>query len=646
MIEKDTVLKGRYKIVERLGGNAVGDTYLAEDPSSAQKFAIKEISQERMAAVYTALRDSGPMDGIVQVTDVFDENQNTYAVMEYVQGLTIESYLSRNNTKFKIGRIKNLLSPVLGSMIQLAEKGIHHGNISADNFVFTNDGLLKLIGFGTASNGNISDKARAYAPVEFYESAYAGTELGDIYSVSAFIYRCITGVIPQEALSRRVNDTCMKPSSMGIEISENEEAALLMGMEVDSSRRIMRLAAFYRAFYNMQAPVISPQPVAAAEDDRTEVIDTGDRGSVPPVRMPNALVMSPPPKRRSKNTLLVMLLVICVTAALVLGVFLFLLMKGDTGKIGLFGNKTVKQQEEYDYSEDAGAKDASAADDTAMQDKIVGIDDNTNIDIKDKISEIDNAISDYGSLDELDGALGSYLELAQQYGNADGLGEAVYQLFGAYQALVIERVKNCDGQDESAALYKQMSLDLETALEYADAFSTCGIGVFSDDLAKKESEIKGNYKFRIISKYDECAGREIRENGVVSRSELWKRLDGIRDTNLYNDADPEDALSLRYASALALHTDNELEGLDTGSANTLIYQMLADTNYNPVLVYYLYKNGDVSASQWYQYYQQLDRDLERMSEADRKNMMYYYYTDLSYQQIRQDFSQYMKQQSS
>lgn len=381
------LLKDRYKIEENIGRNAIGDTYMALDCSSNCKVVVKELASQKIVGTYTALQKIGSLDGIVQIKELFEEDNTYYAVMEYVEGITIEAYLEKSGGKFSLERIRNLLDPVLCSMITLSDNGISHGNISADNFVFTKDGKLKLIGFGHI-NGKVSDRARNYAPAELFDESMDGNEVADIYSLCAFIYRCISGVKPPEAADRKVNDTCEKPSAMGVAIDASDEAALLMGMNPDCTKRLLKITALYRALYHTQAkvqkrtlaePVMqvpkeeipakveekqeieqeikqevpTSHPVAdddrteivrPTDDDRTEIINPGymqqNRANIvlpePDQQMinmqPDSMQSNDSGKKKNKNKkkkkgnkILIVLIVVGILVAIVLGVITFLL---------------------------------------------------------------------------------------------------------------------------------------------------------------------------------------------------------------------------------------------------------------------------------------------------------------------------------
>jgi serine/threonine protein kinase len=277
------LLMGKYRVGNKLGENAVGETFAATDLATNERVVVKELRSRLIMQTYDLLRQRGANEGIVKVYDVFSEGGANYAVMEFVAGMTLEAYLSKSNSKFNIKRMKDLMNPVINSLASLADSGVCHGNISADNFIFTNQGKLKLIGFGHM-NGIVSPKSRPYASVEMYDPSNSANELADVYGISTTIYRCITGVIPAEALQRRANDTCAKPQALGIPIDEVEESALWVGMNPNPANRVAKLSAFYRALYNAAPTPTSNLAVPPTPVQPTPVQPTPVRPQPTPVQ--------------------------------------------------------------------------------------------------------------------------------------------------------------------------------------------------------------------------------------------------------------------------------------------------------------------------------------------------------------------------
>lgn len=72
----------------------------------------------------------------------------------------------------------------------------------------------------------------------------------DVYALYATIYFMITGMVPDDAMERWINDTC-KPldSIMGTGLSAARSAAIMKGLAVDGRNRFQTVEELYKELY-------------------------------------------------------------------------------------------------------------------------------------------------------------------------------------------------------------------------------------------------------------------------------------------------------------------------------------------------------------------------------------------------------------
>ena len=63
------------------------------------------------------------------------------------------------------------------------------------------------------------------------------------------MYRCITGIRPDESMERIISDQVKSPSEMGIAIGKPQELALMRGMAVLMANRFQSIPLLYSAMY-------------------------------------------------------------------------------------------------------------------------------------------------------------------------------------------------------------------------------------------------------------------------------------------------------------------------------------------------------------------------------------------------------------
>lgn len=274
LLNSGVIIGGKYQITAALGGNSVGITYAGTAVQTAQKVIIREFmpqdcceraadgsiinaadvfEQEKQKYIAGAkILLANPGQAVAQVYELLEENGTVYTIMEYVEGISLDAYLTQNKNRFPVGRIQVLIQPLLADFARLQEMGFIHGNISPDNLIFSNAGSLKLTGFGYVQ-GKVSLKSDAYAAAEMFQTQQPVSMSADVYALCASIYRCITGAAPQEAYRRMSQDMLQKPSALGVEIPTSTESALMMGMKLSAKERFQAMKAFARAFGQAQA---------------------------------------------------------------------------------------------------------------------------------------------------------------------------------------------------------------------------------------------------------------------------------------------------------------------------------------------------------------------------------------------------------
>ena len=262
-----TVLNGKYLIGQALGEGGFGITYVGTDTKLELKVAIKEyypsgfanrsntISAEiscGMGGERTEFFEKGRMRfldeaktlakfsgfrGIVNVRDFFEENNTAYIVMEYLEGKTLKEYLQQQGT-LPIHTTLNLLMPAMESLNQVHKYGLIHRDISPDNIMLVGNSV-KLLDFGAArSAANAGNKSlsimlkHGYAPEEQYRSRGIQGPWTDVYALCATIYKCITGITPDDATERVYKDELKRPSQLGVKINPTMEMALMKGLAV------------------------------------------------------------------------------------------------------------------------------------------------------------------------------------------------------------------------------------------------------------------------------------------------------------------------------------------------------------------------------------------------------------------------------
>lgn len=210
MLTNGTFLGNRYEIIEKIGTGGMSDVYRAKDHSLSRDIAIKVLKPEfaNDSAFVSKFRAEAQAaaalehPNIVNIYDVGSEDGLYYIVMEYVEGITLKTYIGK---KGRLGYNEVLSIAIqVGRGIEAAHnKGIVHQDIKPQNIIISKEGKVKVTDFGIAravsSNTIHADMMGSvhYASPEQARNGYV-SYASDIYSLGIVMYEMCTGRVPYD----------------------------------------------------------------------------------------------------------------------------------------------------------------------------------------------------------------------------------------------------------------------------------------------------------------------------------------------------------------------------------------------------------------------------------------------------------------
>jgi serine/threonine-protein kinase len=206
------VFGNRYAIGEMIGTGGMADVYIGEDQRLSRKVAVKVLRSDlaRDPSFLARFRKEALAaaglnhPGIVAVYDSGEEGQNSYIVMELVNGHTLREVL-KDPTTLTVERSLEIIEGVLTALSYSHENGIIHRDIKPGNIMLTDSGDVKVMDFGIAramddigatmtSTWNVVGTAQYLSPEQ--ATGEACDLRSDIYSVGCLLYELVTGRPP------------------------------------------------------------------------------------------------------------------------------------------------------------------------------------------------------------------------------------------------------------------------------------------------------------------------------------------------------------------------------------------------------------------------------------------------------------------
>ena len=279
-----------YRLDTVLGAGGFGITYRAYDAHLDKFVAIKEylpgeFAARTQASTVVPKSDTDARDyhwGLGRFLDeartlarfdhphlnkvyrFFESNGTAYMVLEYVQGETLASRLSKD-ARLQEAVLRRLLDEVLSGLVVVHEAGYVHRDIKPGNLMLREgDGGVVVLDFGAARQA-VGQRSRpmtsiltpGYAPIEQYDSR--AEDVGpwsDIYALGMVAYRCISGVgdneLPDAVTRARLQRKGQDDLAPAAEVGKGRYQPKLLeaidwAMDVDEGERPQSVAEWQRA---------------------------------------------------------------------------------------------------------------------------------------------------------------------------------------------------------------------------------------------------------------------------------------------------------------------------------------------------------------------------------------------------------------
>ena len=260
MLTEGMYLADRYEIISKVGAGGMSDVYKAMDHILGRYVAIKvlkqEFSEDRtfVTKFRTEAQSAAGLEhpNIVNIYDVGSEEGLHFIVMEYVEGITLKTYIEK--------KVQLSFKEAISIAIQVARgievahnKNIIHRDIKPQNIIISTEGKVKVTDFGiarAASANTISSDVMGsvhYASPEQARNGFVDNR-SDIYSLGIVMYEMVTGRVPFDGDTtvavaiQHLQDEMSSPREYAPNIPISLEKIILKCAQKNPDRRYQSMA--------------------------------------------------------------------------------------------------------------------------------------------------------------------------------------------------------------------------------------------------------------------------------------------------------------------------------------------------------------------------------------------------------------------
>ncbi len=178
---------------------------VAHTPADMDDAAIQKMRELFFAEVYSAGRMHHP--SVVSVYDAGQEDDINYIVMEFVDGTTLQEYVTGGRS-LNPKQVVDVIYQCAKGLDYVHREGIIHRDLKPGNIMLSNEGNVKIMDFSIAHvdvgfEGHDTDVQGSpmYMPPEQLTEEKRLVAQSDIYSLGAVMYALLTKQPPYKASS-------------------------------------------------------------------------------------------------------------------------------------------------------------------------------------------------------------------------------------------------------------------------------------------------------------------------------------------------------------------------------------------------------------------------------------------------------------
>ncbi|CDW83301.1 myosin light chain kinase [Stylonychia lemnae] len=207
-------LEDFYDVKGVLGKGKFGQVRLAVHKKTGTKVAVKVIQKKGMQMHELELQKREievlkicQHPNIIRLLDVYENSENIYIVIEYMEGGDLFTYLEKREFKITEDRARSIAHQIAAALYYIHSYAIAHRDLKLENIMMVEEGDtsdLKLVDFGlskilgpTETSTEPFGTLSYVAPEVLLQKPYGKNV--DLWSLGVIIYVMLSGILPFDA---------------------------------------------------------------------------------------------------------------------------------------------------------------------------------------------------------------------------------------------------------------------------------------------------------------------------------------------------------------------------------------------------------------------------------------------------------------